>query len=69
MTLCPMLYDFLYYWVNNRESQLLMLLTVGVGVVFIMLILILSVMIAMIDVMAKEGIHPVYGHSLSQNGQ
>ena len=60
---CPICCYIIYSSINNRD-QLLIILGDFVCFVFVSFILILSILIAMIDIRAKEGIHSVYGCAL-----
>ena len=60
---CPMSCYFIYCTVNNR-NELLIILGDFVCFIFLIFTFNLWLLIAMIDVRAKEGIHSVYGCAL-----
>ena len=64
MIWCPIFCYSIYYLIDNKESELMLILALFIVFVFFILILVLSVMIAMIDVVAKQGVQSVYGCTL-----
>ena len=61
---CPMFCYLLYYSFNTKESDFMIISIVFTTFIFFSFILILLTMIAMIDIVAKDGIHSVYGCAL-----
>ena len=60
---CPNCCYFIYFSLNNKD-ELLIILADFVISIFLLFVLFLSLLIAMIDVRAKEGVHSVYGCAL-----
>ena len=60
---CPICCYFIYFSVKNRD-EIIIILADFVFSIFLLLLLILWLLIALIDIRAKEGIHWVYGCAL-----